>query len=137
MRRELAANAAIVPIAPAATPAIAAIALAVALLSCACASPLAQGEAQFKEGRYPDAEETFASLEARAGTSSVTSRWSGRDRAEYLLYRGLTYGAVGDRDRAHAWLRQAQALEDAHPGLLLPDDARRMSVALAADPGSD
>ncbi len=128
----------------AATATTAAIALAVALLPCACASPLAQGEAQFKEGRYPDAEETFASLEARAatwsatssGTSSATST-SGRDRAEYLLYRGLTYGAVGDRDRARAWLRQAQALEDAHPGLLLPDDARRMNVALAADPASD
>jgi tetratricopeptide (TPR) repeat protein len=117
--------------------ATAAIALAVALGPWACASPLAQGEAQFKAGRYPDAEETFASLEARAATSSATSTSAGRDRAEYLLYRGLTYGAVGDRDRARAWLRQAKALENAHPGLLLPDDARRMSVALAADPGSD
>jgi len=93
----------------------------------ACAGPLARGEAEFKGGRYPEAKQTFASLEGQE------SRWNDATRAEYALYRGLTLGALGDVAQAAVWLHKAKTIEDAHPGSLAPDDARRMKVAIEAN----
>jgi hypothetical protein len=90
-----------------------------------CGGPLAQGEAQFKAGRYPDAKQSLASIEADA------ERWPLAARAEYALYRGLTLGALGDTARAARWLEHARSLEAAHPGSLSEDDARRLDVARA------
>ncbi len=99
-----------------------AIALAVSA-AIGCASPISRGRAQFVEGRYPDAKETWASLE-------IESRgWDDARRAEYALYRGLTYAALGDRDQAGIWLREARAIENAHPGSLSRDDVSRLTVA--------
>ena len=92
-----------------------------------CAGPLAQGEAEFKNGRYPEAKQTFASLE----TEEV--HWDNATRAEYALYRGLTLGALGDVAQASVWLHKAKTIEDAHPGSLTPDGARRMKVAIEAN----
>jgi len=93
----------------------------------ACGGALAEGESQFAKGRYPEAKQTFAALE-------VESRaWDDHGRAEYALYRGLTLGALGDRARAGVWLREAKAIEDAHPGSLAREDAERLKVALDAN----
>ena len=91
-----------------------------------CGSALAEGESQFKKGSYPEAKQTFASIEEDA------KRYDDTKRAEYALYRGLTFGALGDRARADLWLREAHALEAAHPGSLPADDVQRLKTALAA-----
>ncbi len=90
----------------------------------ACGGALAEGESQFKKGRYPEAKQTFAALETESRT------WDDHRRAEYALYRGLTYGAVGDRAQAGVWLREAKAIEGAHPGSLSSEDNERLSVGL-------
>ena len=64
-----------------------------------CGSALADGESQFKKGRYPEAKQTFASIEDDA------KHYDDTKRAEYALYRGLTFGALGDRVRSALWLR--------------------------------
>jgi hypothetical protein len=91
-----------------------------------CGSALADGESQFKKGRYPEAKQTFASIEDDA------KHYDDTKRAEYALYRGLTFGALGDRVRSALWLREANALDAAHPGSLSADDSRRLKTALAA-----
>ncbi len=98
--------------------------LLAAVLLTGCAGPLARGEAQFDNGSYPEAKQTFASLEAESRS------WDDRRRAEYALYRGLTLGALGDRDHAGPWLRQAKAIEEAHPGSLSPENMQRLRVGL-------
>jgi hypothetical protein len=91
-----------------------------------CGGELAEGEAQFSQGDYPRAKATFAALEPQA------RGWRDAKRAEYALYRGLTLGALGDRDRADVWLREAQGIEQRRPGSLSTTDARRMNVAVEA-----
>jgi hypothetical protein len=92
----------------------------------ACASALGEGESQFKKGRYPEAKQTFESLETEA------EGYGDARRAEYALYRGLTLGALGDRAAADVWLREAKTLEATRPGTLSPEDTRRMKAALDA-----
>jgi hypothetical protein len=91
-----------------------------------CAGPLAQGEGAFRRGDYPEAKRLLAGLESnmRAG--------SGTGHAEYALYRGLTFAALGDTTRADSWLEEARAIEEARPGSLSSDDAHRLETALAA-----
>ncbi len=101
--------------------------LAVLLLVCgaaACGGALAEGQSQFEAGRYPEAKQTFAAAEGES------RGWSDDRRARYALYRGLTLGALGDRGQAAVWLREARAIEDAHPGTLSPEDAHRLRIAL-------
>ncbi len=92
----------------------------------ACGGALAEGESEFKKGRYPEAKQTFASLEEEA------AHYDDSKRAEYALYRGLTLGALGDTAEAAIWVREAKALEAAHPGSLSQEDARRMKTAIDA-----
>ncbi|MGH7294122.1 MAG: hypothetical protein ACRELB_04280 [Polyangiaceae bacterium] len=99
-------------------------ALLAALVLAGCAGALGRGESQFDEGRYPEAKNTFAALEAES------HGWSDAKRAEYALYRGLTLNALGDRDAAGVWLREARAIEDAHPGSLTPDQERRLRLGM-------
>jgi hypothetical protein len=102
--------------------------LAVLLASlAACAGPLADAESQFAKGQYPEAKQTLASLE------NESRGWDDAKRAEYALYRGLAYGALGDRARAGVWLREARAIEDAHRGALSAADERRLREALEAN----
>jgi hypothetical protein len=95
--------------------------LAVAVLA-GCAGPLSRAESQFNEGRYPEAKETLATLEGES------RGWNDSQRAEYALYRGLTLAALGDREHAGTWLREARAIDDAHPGSLSPENARRLKA---------
>lgn len=87
---------------------------------------LSPAESEFDVGHYPAAKQAFAALEFESRS------WDDATRAEYALYRGLTHGALGDDARALEWLRQAKALDDAHPGTLSPDGASRLRVALAS-----
>lgn len=89
-----------------------------------CAGPLSRSEAQFAEGRYPDAKQSLMLLEAESRS------WNDAGRAEYALYRGLTHAALGGRDQAAVWLREAKAIEDAHPNSLSPEDAQRLRVGM-------
>jgi hypothetical protein len=101
------------------------IAAALVALGCVgCAGGLGRGRSQFDQGRYSDAKRTFAALE------SESFRWDRRRRAEYALYRGLTFDALGDTARATSWLREAQASESSRPGTLPPEDLRRLIVAV-------
>jgi hypothetical protein len=102
---------------------VVAVVLGVACGAVACAGPLSDGEVAFRKGWYPEAKQAFAGLEDESRS------WDEAQRAEYALYRGLTLAALGDRGAAAAWLREAKALEDAHPGALLAEDARRLAVA--------
>jgi hypothetical protein len=100
----------------------------VALLSLsACGGALAEGESQFKKGQYPEAKQTFASIEAQSRSYD-----DGR-RAEYALYRGLTLSALGDRAQAGLWLREAKAIEDTVPRSLEHEDALRLKEAMEAN----
>lgn len=102
-----------------------AIAAATPFLS-GCVGPLSRAESQFTEGRYPEAKQTLEAAQADSRS------WSDSGRAEYALYRGLTCAALGDRDQAGTWLHEARAIEDAHPGSLSPEDAKRLKVGLEA-----
>lgn len=105
-----------------ATAGAAGLALAFALVPTACGGVLARAEAQFDAGQYPTAKQIFASVEAEA------ARWPLARRAEYALYRGLTFDALGDEAQAAVWLRRAAAIELSHPGALSPIDVRRLDL---------
>jgi hypothetical protein len=92
----------------------------------ACGSALSEAKSDFKKGHYAQAKETLVRAEPESKT------WSDRKRAEYALYRGLTHNALGDRGAAGLWLREAKALEDAHPGTLGEDDQVRLRLGLEA-----
>ncbi|HXN31589.1 MAG TPA: hypothetical protein VN894_07000 [Polyangiaceae bacterium] len=94
-----------------------------------CAGALPRAEAQFAGGDYPDAKQALVALEAESRT------WNDGKRAEYALYRGLTHAALGDREQAGVWLRQAKAIEDAHAGSLSYEDAQRLKVAFESNDG--
>jgi hypothetical protein len=100
--------------------------LALACLA-ACGGPLADGESQFKKGQYPQAKQTFASIESQSRS------YSDGPRAEYALYRGLTLSALGDRAQAGVWLREAKAIADTNPGSLEHEDALRLKEAIEAN----
>jgi hypothetical protein len=93
----------------------------------ACGGALAEGESQFEKGRYPEAKQTFLSLETES------RGWGDVRRAEYALFRGLTHAALGDRAQAGLWLREAKAIEDAHPGALSQENRQRLRVGLEAN----
>jgi hypothetical protein len=94
----------------------------------ACGGPLDEGKWLFDAGRYPQAKQELASLEGESAS------WDGPRQAEYALYRGLTYGALGDWARAERWLAVAKAIEDDRPRSLSRTDARRLDLALTSAP---
>jgi hypothetical protein len=96
---------------------------ALALTACG-GGVLAEGEGEFEAGHYPAAKQALGALEPESRT------WKAPARAEYALYRGLTFEALGDSARALPWLHEARALDDARPGTLSPENARRLRVAL-------
>ncbi len=102
------------------------VAVAVAVVVFGCGGALGRGESQFDDGRYPEAKNTFAALEAESHT------YSDARRAEYALYRGLTLNALGERDLAGVWLREAKAIEDAHPGSLTREQVQRLRLAMGS-----
>jgi hypothetical protein len=94
-----------------------------------CANPLARGESQFTDGHYPDAKQTFMSLEGDSRS------YTDAKRAEYALYRGLTLAALGDKAQAGVWLREAEAIEYSHPGSLSHEDAQRLKMGIEGNGG--
>lgn len=102
---------------------VAALLLCSALVS-ACGGGLGAAKSDFKKGRVADAKAELVALEAESRA------WKDARRAEYALYRGLVHHALGDRREAGVWLREAKAIEDAHPRTLSEDDRVRMILAL-------
>ena len=100
------------------------LAIILAVGVCACGGPLADGESLFQKGHYAEAKQRLATLDVPG------RRWRVPERAEYALYRGLTYGALGDVPRARGWLREAKTLHDAHPDALGRQDSLRLEAAL-------
>ena len=93
----------------------------------ACGPTLSSAKSDFRGGRLPEAKEKLVALEGESRSWAAP-----RDRAEYALYRGLVHHALGDREAAAAWLRDAKALDDAHPKALSEDDHTRLELALDA-----
>ena len=100
--------------------------LGVLLFAAACGGALSEGKSEFKKGRYAEAKETFLRTEGESRT------WDDGRRAQYSLYRGLTHSALGDRGAATLWLREAKAVEDAHPGTMSAEDVTRLTLGLEA-----
>jgi hypothetical protein len=82
----------------------------------ACSPYVNRGETLYREGRYIEAAEVFELTEARlrASPSEV--------RAEYGLYRGLTYLRLDDLRNAHVWFTYAATVEKKTPGQLTSDE---------------
>lgn len=98
----------------------------VAVMLLACGGGLASAKSDFKGGRVAEAKEKLVALEPESRT------WTDARRAEYALYRGLVHHSLGDRESARTWLREAKAIEDAHPRVLSEDDRTRLELALDA-----
>jgi hypothetical protein len=66
---------------------------------CACgAQSIQRGRDLYSDGRYVEAAEVFERDEERIEGASL------EDRAEYGLYRGATFYALGDLEHAQRWL---------------------------------
>jgi tetratricopeptide (TPR) repeat protein len=97
----------------------------VAALLCACGgSAIEQGTMLFNAGRYPEAKKALEKVD-----SSEYRNLDARSRTTYALYRGLVYGALGDRTNAIAWLGLAKQTEDKFPSSLSEDDKVRLKLA--------
>ena len=81
-----------------------------------CSPYVNRGETLYREGRYIEAAEVFELTETKlkASPSEV--------RAEYGLYRGLTYLRLDDLRNAHVWLTYATTVEKKTPGQLTSDE---------------
>lgn len=90
-----------------------AAALALALAG-ACSPYVQRGETLYREGRYVEAAEVFELTEQRLPTSTPVQR------AEYGLYRGLTFLRLDDLQSARQWLGYVTAETVKDPGLLGP-----------------
>jgi hypothetical protein len=95
----------------------------IALLAC-CGSALSGAKTDFKSGRISEAKDKLVALEPESQS------WTGSQRAEYILYRGLVLHSLGDRDGASKWLREAKEIEDSHPKTFSDDDRARLELAL-------
>ena len=91
----------------------------IALAMAACSPYVERGEALYAEGRFVEAAEVFERTEARLAESSE------RTRAEYGLYRGLTFLQLDDLRGARQWLAYAHRLGETRPGLI-EDGERRL-----------
>jgi hypothetical protein len=81
-----------------------------------CSPYVNRGETLYREGRYIEAAEVFELTEARLKASPYEVR------AEYGLYRGLTYLRLDDLRNAHVWLTYATTVEKKTPGQLTSDE---------------
>lgn len=100
-----------------------------ALLLCAlfagsgCRSSLERGIHHYARGRYAEAERELVRDQPNTGG------YDDDERARYALYRGMTHLALGDRDRARAWLELAARVDGDAGGRLSAEDARRLRIA--------
>ena len=67
-----------------------------------CASSVQRGAEFYMQRRYIDAAQVFEHTEPQL------SAWEDAERAEYALYRGATFLALGNREEARLWLQGAQ-----------------------------
>jgi hypothetical protein len=81
-------------------------------LASACSPYVRRGEVLYHEGHYVEAAEVFELTEQNLTDSTPTVR------AEYCLYRGLTYLRLDDLASAQVWLNHAGRLEQKDPGML-------------------
>lgn len=95
-------------------------------LVAACGASLSGAKSDFKSGRVAEAKDTLVVLEPESRS------WTGSNRAEYVLYRGLVHHSLGDREEAVHWLQQAKALAGAEPKVYSEDDRTRLGLALDA-----
>lgn len=94
---------------------VALTALLAGLCTTGCEGYVKRGGSLYLERRYVEAAEVFERTEARLGQSSP------RERAEYGLFRGLTFLQLGDVHNAQRWLAYAYEVERAHPSSLRVD----------------
>lgn len=84
-------------------------------LACAlggCSHYVQRGEALYREHRYIEAAEAFERTETRLPSSTS------EERAEYGLYRGLTFLYLDDLGGARTWLGYAYSIVQKAPGAL-------------------
>lgn len=81
-------------------------------VSVGCSPYVQRGEVLYQDGRYIEAAEMFELTEARLASSSAEVR------AEYGLYRGLTYLRLDDLKNARQWLAYAYTMDHGNPDLL-------------------
>lgn len=107
--------------------------LALGLLPClllggaGCATyqdDLARGERAFEASEHQRALAVFRILEPDLGRLSVS------ERARYAYLRGMTDASIGYKAEARHWLSVAAALEQATPGSLPSDWAKRLTESL-------
>lgn len=80
-----------------------------------CAGPYVdRGTTLYEHGRYIEAAEVFERTEGLLAESTD------RERAQYGLYRGLTFVRLGDLEHARLWLSYAYQVERSAPGTLDP-----------------
>jgi tetratricopeptide (TPR) repeat protein len=77
-----------------------------------CSPYVQRGEVLYQDGRYIEAAEMFELTEARLASSTAEVR------AEYGLYRGLTYLRLDDLKNARQWLAYAYTMDHGNPDLL-------------------
>lgn len=96
-------------------------------LAAGCATyqdELSRGERAFEASEDERALAIFRNLE------SDTGRLGDADRAHYAYLRGMTDYRIGYKAEARHWLAVAAALDQATPGSLPADWAKRMGEAL-------
>jgi hypothetical protein len=81
-----------------------------------CSHYVQRGEALYREHRYVEAAEAFERTEDRLSESSA------EERAEYGLYRGLTFLYLDDVANARTWLGYAYSVVQKAPGTLHPEE---------------
>lgn len=96
----------------------------VMLLAACGGSALEQGRALFDAGRYAEAKVRLEQV-----ADDAYRAFDPPTKAKYALYRGLVFGALGDRVSAKAWLGLAKQTEESRPGSLHADDAVRLKLA--------
>src|SRR5262249_10357919 len=88
------------------------LATAAAATTIGCGAYVQHGETLYHEGHYIEAAEVFELTEDRLREASLG------ERAEYGVYRGLTFLRLDDVDNARRWLGYAYALERRDPDAL-------------------
>jgi hypothetical protein len=86
------------------------------LVTTACEHSVQRSETLYREHRYIEAAEAFERTEDRL------AGWSPEDRANYGLYRGLTFLHLDDLGNARRWLGYAYAVEHEAPGSLIHEE---------------
>ena len=73
-----------------------------------CEGYVRRGSSLYADGRYIEAAEVFERTEQRLPDTTP------RERAEYGLYRGMTFLVLGDLQNAHRWMAYAYEVERSH-----------------------